>query len=517
MNVPLVRRVAGIAGFGIFLLLLAKDAVPHFRGVGEWGPSPEWRWKHAVGGGAGAAVLLWMLAMAAALVVRRVTGQPWGGWRRAAAMGAGAGLLLIALQAVGWYVREPRVGFLWGQRATIGWINSFWSAGQAISGPAEAFSRIAELRMSGNYPRVPTHPPGAIAYYSGWLQLAKALGLGGQEGWAGWRAALEPLPEAKSLSAPAISALVLSTGFLPIAAALSLLPLFDLLRRQWGWKTAARVSVFFGATPAVVLFSPVPDLLILPCVSGALWAFSLGIRANPTTGAKETGPGGPGASLGRPEVAQPPLPAKTLLLIAGGFIAVHSLFSYSFAPVLLVFLLWRTLLIWRDTSWGWRPKDALPRVLVDAALLLAPIVALWLLLRVTLDFSYFANWAEGVRAHREGITHYRSYWKWLLFNPWDVLLFAGLPAALMLARGLRLQVGWASPLLWSLLLVLLTMNLSGAVRGETARIWLFAYPLLAPFVAPVLADHRGGAQAFPWWMGLQAAQTAVMVAVLNVY
>ena len=89
--------------------------------------------------------------------------------------------------------------------------------------------------------------------------------------------------------------------------------------------------------------------------------------------------------------------------------------------------------------------------------------------------------------HRAIAVASRSYSTWLLWNPYDLLLLLG-PAVLVLAAAaLRPPAGDGRPAFralawgwWALFAVLL---LSGSVRGEVGRIWLFLMPFACVLAA----------------------------------
>jgi hypothetical protein len=79
--------------------------------------------------------------------------------------------------------------------------------------------------------------------------------------------------------------------------------------------------------------------------------------------------------------------------------------------------------------------------------------------------------------HLGGITAYRPYEPWLVFNLVEFLQFVGLPlvvASLLTLAGGRHALNRYSLLFWGSVLAL---DLSGTARAEVGRLWLFLVPL----------------------------------------
>jgi hypothetical protein len=131
---------------------------------------------------------------------------------------------------------------------------------------------------------------------------------------------------------------------------------------------------------------------------------------------------------------------------------------------------------------------ALSQVLLPGLLFVGAGVAV-LLLPALFGFRHAENLQAAMLLHFEHYTAPRSYWTWLLFNPWDLALFLGFPVALLLvrntwqaSRGFTRTKGWPSHALVRVQLVtglgLVVLLLSGAVRGEVGRLLVPLMPLL---------------------------------------
>ncbi|MCD6362285.1 MAG: hypothetical protein J7M38_15615, partial [Armatimonadetes bacterium] len=127
----------------------------------------------------------------------------------------------------------------------------------------------------------------------------------------------------------------------------------------------------------------------------------------------------------------------------------------------------------------------------------------------------------GLLEHSEiaGSTGYRTYHVWVWMNLIEFGIFLGLPTALAvvwavprMAADLRGKSGALMPayLGAAALTVLLALDVSGIVRGETSRIWLFFAPFLIPAAAQVILPDECDTRPFLITLGLTALQLLVM-------
>jgi len=524
--------VAG-AVFWFLILAFSLDWVPWFRGYQPW--PPEWRWRHETGlAPLGAAVLV-LLALAGAWIIGADALKTVRAPRRSAFVGLilGLYLILVVFQFTAACTRTPRVTFLFAQRTYVGWLNSFYLASLSSDSLGAVWREYDRLFKEDRYPRVVTHPPGFITYYAAVRKVAEALRVPsvGTDGVAFWRRTVEPLDAARVLSPASLVALVIAAFLQPLLANLAVIPLFDLVRRQWSTRTSLRVGFLYVLVPAVVLFVPSPDEFFLPLAAVALWGFCLGCDARiaprragetadmlPSENETETTRAGEKANAEiRIEEPRTVRSRPGFLLAAGMAVAIHSLFGYHFTVLVALFGVWRVILSWRDSALGFPARQVFGFLARDLALFLAPMALLWLGLWIVLDFNMVEHWFAGVGIHRRGITQNRSYWAWLAWNLWDLVFFLGLPALAAVGWSLWKRRLWASPYVVALAVTVLAVDLSGAVRGETARILLFLYPLMIPLAAPFLADPNAGPRRFRLLALHQVVQLACMALYLNLF
>ncbi|HKH48784.1 MAG TPA: hypothetical protein VKM72_29305 [Thermoanaerobaculia bacterium] len=271
---------------------------------------------------------------------------------------------------------------------------------------------------------------------------------------------------------PSPGTLVLLALLLPLLSALAAWPVHR-LAAGLGMETGAALlaAALWLTVPARSVFTPSLDQALPLLVVAAAWMAVTGRRWR--------------------------------ALLAGGLLALSVFFSYGYlAAVPLVGLLALTAqrspedlrrLDWLDWL-DWK------RTILCAAGFLLP----WIVLALATGFDPWASFRTAVEQHHKIAVASRSYGTWLAWNPYDFLLLLG-PAVLALTAvslfGRRkderspahnaLAWGW-----WALLLVLLV---SGSVRGEVGRIWLFLMPF-ACVLAAGDAVRRWGPRSL--WTGL---------------
>lgn len=137
----------------------------------------------------------------------------------------------------------------------------------------------------------------------------------------------------------------------------------------------------------------------------------------------------------------------------------------------------------------------------------------WLIFVLITGVSPLEILGKTFGAHGELVQ--REYLPWLILHPYDVLLFTGLPAALMaiwgavrVIRARRLDSVGVFTL--SMALTVLLVNFAGIVQGENARILIFYMPFLLLMGLTVRRDEpRADAPLF-------AAQAVILLAMAAV-
>ena len=152
----------------------------------------------------------------------------------------------------------------------------------------------------------------------------------------------------------------------------------------------------------------------------------------------------------------------------------------------------------------------------------AGFLALYLLT----GYNSIASLVACYRGHAAFYQHFpRTYWKWLLFNPFEFAMFFGGPLAVVvayhLARGLPdespLHPGSARALVLSALFVLVLLDISGKNASEVARLWVLFMPFLALPAAVLEARGTGGLRNLVILGGIQAVYVILLRVYLDVW
>ena len=164
-----------------------------------------------------------------------------------------------------------------------------------------------------------------------------------------------------------------------------------------------------------------------------------------------------------------------------------------------------------------------PRLLTHLMVALLGFVSLYVVLFLTTGYRAWTVAYIGLFAHRQATTveFPRTYWKWVLINPVEMAVFAGLAlaiAALWAAPAMRSPESRPLRLfLLSWLIVLVVLDVSGTVRAEVGRIWLFLMWPLALAGGERLSRAPRYATALPLLVLMQLGQALVMRGYLTMY
>jgi hypothetical protein len=285
-------------------------------------------------------------------------------------------------------------------------------------------------------------------------------------------------------------AAITSALLIALIGALGLIPLHLLARSLAGRQTAICATCLAAAMPGLVLLGASPDLIVMTLAIGAMYRAYAGYR-------------GDWASA----------------LLGGVIIAVGLFLSLAFALVGLWALIWAVLGIARSPHRAAAVRGVLSVALVAAA----GFAAVYLALYLAAGYRPLAVAVQALSAHR-GVTTIeaaRTYWKWVLMNPVDCAIFAGIPAVVGACWSLpalrRAQHGRLASFLAAWLVLFVLLDLSGMVRGEVGRIWLFLlWPAGIAAGAAVSARADSG-RATALLVLVQVAQALMMKGYLTMY
>jgi hypothetical protein len=328
---------------------------------------------------------------------------------------------------------------------------SYYSDAQDIRSlkPWLAGFHEASLRLHSS-----THPPGPILYYYALLRLAGS---------------------AASLVGGCLVGLLASAG---VAAIYAFSGLWTSDRR-----TRITVAAVYALAPATILFFPELDQ-VYPL-------FAMGLLASWVKALDDDG---------RWALA------FGALLWLSSFVAYQLVTLGAFVAPYGVYALARD---WRDRSRRWRPVRA-------AAVALGVFFGLHLLLHVATGYrpvESFLHALQNQKRHSLDFERARPYLDCVLLDPYDFLIGAGMCALPLVvlygARAFReFSVGRRDIVLSLLgLSTIVIVDVTGLLRAETARVWLFLQPLLlvpAGLALATLSRKERGAVVWVQWLTVVA-------------
>jgi hypothetical protein len=347
---------------------------------------------------------------------------------------------------------------------------------------------------------IATHPPGAVLWFYGARRIYEAVPPL-QSGFTSLAQSLTRLPMSELQESAALLRHTSSVGMgapappvLPASAiggalwaafllGMSLvitIPAVYGLAAMGGDGDAGEVRGLFAVglwvlAPAVNLFAFTLDA---PIAAGTVWTLFL-------------------AAKSMESAATRPKAARGWMLGAGVLLALTSFISIGALTVGVIVVLALAL---------FRRDQLVPRLLeLGGAFLLT-----WVVLALAFSFNPIQVVLNATGVHRYATLSRRSWAPWTFMNLLMWVPFVGYPLLVCLLRrekpvSIGAQIGLAS------LATLLLLTLSGNVRGEVERLWLF-------LVAPV-ALWAASAAVSPRWrgalLGIQAIQTLLMAATLG--
>jgi len=365
---------------------------------------------------------------------------------------------------------------------TIGPHNGFWQASVAIESLADYLRTYPDQMraMRGVYVHLPSHPPGNVVYL-----------------WA-WRKLFEAMPRASHAVAHWIRGYncadlgFVTLGDAQIASALgqmataglcglAVLPLYGWVKAVVDRRTAWRACLLFSLTPALSLFTmrwdagyPVFTALAFFLLHRGLvtrrarYWFASGLAVSVASF----------CSFGNATLA-PALALYAILhMIAAGGVSVVSLWRQ-----------WLVLIIGGYSVWG--------------IYQVATGVTVWSLFATSLSTHLHLG---------------RTYWPWVVYNLYDLVVFLGIGTVSVAGLGLWRARGGLQPEHTAMLAsvgVVIALSVTGVVRGEVGRLWLPWAPVIC-LSAAVVTRKVGRRLVLPTVVSLLALQTLLMSLFLRV-
>ena len=351
--------------------------------------------------------------------------------------------------------------------AKIAWVlyyrgsSGYFTEARQIGDTRQFLAHYTDELKKGDVLHQGTHPPGLIVGYRGLMWTCT------QSSWlrqillatqpADLREAFRII-QVSSLQSPTPltehdrCVLWLAAILMQASAAATVIPLYFLLRLHAHRITSWQLASFWPLVPAVTIFSPKSDTCFpfLGCLLLALWLH--GLRKNS--------------------------------LWLGFSAACVFWFGMTLSLALLpVACLTGLMTLWE--LWLCRPEDRIPQPLTRLLRGLAAggtaFIALTLLTYLGTGCNLLEVWQWNYRNHAGFYLKYpRTYWKWLLVNPVELSLAAGLPLILLALNTVKFV--WKNPRaaaagpFWMSLLTWSLLWLTGKNMGEAARLWIFLMP-----------------------------------------
>jgi hypothetical protein len=199
--------------------------------------------------------------------------------------------------------------------------------------------------------------------------------------------------------------------------------------------------------------------------------------------------------------------SKTAPFFMGAVLFVSTLFAYNLLIV-------GAFLVYYSAYWIWQEGNArgsIFKLLRAAAPALLVFAALHTILWLTTGYRAWASFHHALANQSELLKQiYRPYVPYVLTDPYDFALGAGILAAPMalihVFKSIKKLKQREAALTVIGMATILTVDLSGLLPGETARVWLFLQPLLIVPAAIELATV-----SWPWRFSIFTVQWWIVV------
>ena len=437
----------------IFFLLLGFNVSPYLRGPGEW--PPEWRWPYLF---VNTLDRVWLPL----IIIFTILGLVYS-FEKKKLVKLDPWVSLVSLVSLAFFFQ---LSVLYFSRSGISVLihriinpdlNGYFTEAIKIKNLGEFFANYQKNVLDFSM-HATGHPPGGIIFF--WLiekiveviPFLKNIAVNlspkhsdVQEMWT-------------SLTTIQRSTATISAFIIPFLGSLNLIPLYCLVKKLYGDKTAVRTTALAIFIPALTLFTPLNDVFLPSFFLWSFYFFVIGLKSR----------------------------NKWFSFFAGLIFSLGLFFSLSLLP--LVFIYFYYLFKYKKNAFSF----------------LFGLSSFYLLL-----FLFKYNVFAVSYTLMTGLPKNRSYLSWIFYNLYDFFVFVGIPIALTYFSMFFKKI--KEPLFVSFTLMLILLNFSGAVRGEVGRIWL---PLMFVFVVIVgnfLTNKlKVSTKYFLWILFLQAIQILVI-------
>lgn len=473
-----MKRTIGTV-LGVSALLIAGLLAGVKTGRLPLGIPGEWEWMRISVGPS----VLWLLVSAVAVAAYggyaalgfRALGVPSRrGWRETGwvvGLTASAALLqiLIAMGAPDGY-DLMRWGFVHCTRGATGYYDI--AKEEAAADPWTFLADYPTWIRSQDALHIGTHPPGLIATHAVLLNLmsrhpaAADLLLATAPSTVAQGFRQVELVKQRSFPRTDRAEMYLVSLLTLLAAAGSVAPLYLMAREslppQLAWVSAA----FWPLAPALNMFQPGADAAYPFFSAGALAAAAWSVRVNGAPGFL----GWLGIILG---------------IVSGVVMAFGMMFTLAFLPVGLIVAL--VVLSRRSTLW----RRRLATIAWIGAGFLVVVGLGWLITRA----DPLVVWRWNLHHHARFYDEYpRSYLSWVIVNPIELAVAAGIPTAVWCLTGAVADHRYVPRAAWCALVVVSLANLTGRNMGEVARLWMLFLPPLLTAAGVGLTRLGGGSR-----------------------
>ncbi len=172
-----------------------------------------------------------------------------------------------------------------------------------------------------------------------------------------------------------------------------------------------------------------------------------------------------------------------------GFVAAFSaglvlfsgtLMSFGNLPIAMIGGLYAVVRIWQS-----KQMHLWPVWLARGTLALAGLAGPWAALVLLAGFDLLGSYNTAMRLH---LALERDYWPFVLWHPWDILTFTGLPLAMIAICFAWMRMP-ALALAW--IVTLAAQSLLHVARGETGRVWMYFAPAIVALSSLWLTERLG--------------------------
>ncbi|MDA0282887.1 MAG: hypothetical protein O3B13_08390 [Planctomycetota bacterium] len=488
----------------------------------------EWTWTRITSSGSEDELALGVVQAAIAGVVYVLVA--WLGSRRVGCCSR--------VELFGWLCGVAAVGFGWllaAQEAPpTGWRMSksafvlyypgssgyFHTARYEISNSSEFLRGYEGLMKEGDVLHVGTHPPGLFLLYRGLIVTLESRPeiseLIESTAPASVREAFDLIDRnllriGNELTSLDRTVIWLMTVLTQACCVLAIVPIFVLIRHSCSREIAWRAAVFWPLLPALAIFIPKSDVLFVLPAALLMCSWMVAARRQSFLAG----------------------------LLAGAFGWVGLFCSLAFLPIGLIGFVASLLSVARlrehEDESGFRLRLLVWRMVTPVSLwkpLLGGLVAvggLTIAVTVLCEMNLLSVWIHNYRNHAAFYSQFsRTAWKWVLINPLELTLAAGVPVMSLAGRSTcRLarsgRAALQQPLLLSFLFVWAMLWLSGKNSGEAARLWCPLLPVLLSVSAIGLLNSPGDSEPTSdddssgerGWLILLCCQTAVCLATVT--